>query len=102
MHYLNKVTNSEINNSGFEVYCCSIKDSLNLIKAGYVKGNGTINNVSNYAFEDRNLNTGKYKFRLKQIDYNGNYQYYNLNGIAEVGTPVNFNLSQIIQIRLIR
>ncbi|MEI7485778.1 MAG: hypothetical protein WCK13_13790, partial [Ignavibacteriota bacterium] len=93
---LNWVTNSEINNSGFEVERAGNWQQAtgNWEKIGYIAGKGTTNSPTNYVFEDRNLQTGKYQYRLKQIDHNGNYQYYNLNGIVEVGTPVNYNLSQ--------
>ena len=40
------------------------------------------------------MNTGKYQYRLKQIDNNGNFEYHNLNGIAEIGIPAKMNLSQ--------
>ena len=32
-------------------------------------------------YADRNLQTGSYNYRLKQMISNGNYQYYQLNGI---------------------
>lgn len=86
-------TSREVNNSGFEVMRTK-KDENKWEKAGYVKGNGTTQSVSNYSFEDRKLNTGKYQYRLKQIDNNGNYKYYNLDNIVEVGLPKAFNLSQ--------
>ena len=44
--------------------------------------------------QDRNLQTGKYKYRLKQIDNNGNYEYFALNGEVEIGVPKKFDLSQ--------
>lgn len=91
---LNWVTESERNNSGFEVYRSSVSDKENWIKTGYIKGVGTKNNPTNYSFEDRKLNTGKYKYRLKQIDNNGNYEYYNLAETIEIGVPKNYSLSQ--------
>jgi len=87
-------TSSEISNSGFEIFRSNLSDSLNWIKIGFIKGNGTVNNSSNYSFDDRNLNTGKYKYKLKQIDYNGNIQYFNLSASVEIGVPSKFNLSQ--------
>jgi photosystem II stability/assembly factor-like uncharacterized protein len=87
------VTSEELNNSGFEVH--RISDIQNIWeKLGFVKGKGTTNTFTNYSFEDKNLNTGKYNYRIKQIDYNGNYEYFKLDGIVEITNPVKFNLSQ--------
>jgi len=91
---LNWVTASETNNAGFEIYRSSQNDKENWTKIGYVNGNGTKNNPTHYSFDDRKLNTGRYKYRLKQIDNNGNYQYYVLSNTIEVGVPAEFSLSQ--------
>ncbi|MFZ4725800.1 MAG: hemoblobin-interacting domain-containing protein [Paludibacter sp.] len=89
---LNWTTSSEINNSGFEIERKAIDGSF--AKIGYVSGNGTVNTPTDYSFEDRNLQTGKYKYRLKQIDNNGNFEYFALNGEVEIGVPKKFDLSQ--------
>lgn len=47
-------------------------------KVGFVNGNGTTSTPMNYSFTDRGLNSGKYNYRLKQIDFNGNFKYHNL------------------------
>ncbi|MCE1165396.1 MAG: choice-of-anchor D domain-containing protein [Bacteroidetes bacterium] len=86
-------TSSETNNAGFDIERKSVNDN-GWVKTGHVNGNGTTNNVSRYSFTDRGLNSGKYNYRLKQIDYNGNYQYFDLNGAAEVGVPDKYNISQ--------
>ena len=31
---------------------------------------------------------------MKQIDFNGNFEYHNLNGEVEVGVPTKYDLSQ--------
>jgi hypothetical protein len=89
-------TASEINNAGFEVERIQSSEFgiQNWEKIGFVSGKGTVNTPTNYSFEDRNLQTGKYKYRLKQIDANGNYEYFNLNGDVEVGVPTKYNMSQ--------
>ncbi|MCB0728975.1 MAG: T9SS type A sorting domain-containing protein, partial [Ignavibacteriae bacterium] len=89
---LNWSTVSEINNSGFDIERSS--NDLKWEKVGYIKGNGTINSVSNYNFEDKSLSSGKYKYRLKQIDYNGNYEYFDLSDEISVGVPGEFSLKQ--------
>jgi len=90
---LNWVTATETNNSGFEIQR-SMQNENNWEKVGFVKGNGTKTTPTNYSFEDKNLNTGKYNYRLKQIDYNGNFEYFNLAGEVEIGVPKKFDISQ--------
>jgi|GEM_PF-430738 len=93
---LNWVTEMEENNEGFEVQKSEVrsKETGDWTKIGFVKGNGNSNEPVNYSFEDKNLQTGKYKYRLKQIDYNGNYEYFELAGVVEVGVPAKYDLSQ--------
>jgi len=85
-------TVSEQNNFGFDIERKIVTG--NWAKIGFIKGQGTVNTPSNYTFEDKNLQTGKYYYRLKQTDYNGNFEYFNLSGFAEVGIPLKYNLSQ--------
>jgi hypothetical protein len=59
-----------------------------------VKGKNNNNSNNTYSYSDNNLQTGKYSYRLKQIDYNGNYKYYNLNNIIDIGLPSKIILSQ--------
>jgi hypothetical protein len=89
---LNWVTSSELNNSGFDVE--RIAEGGNWTKVGFVTGNGTTQYPVTYTFEDKNLTTGKYKYRLKQIDYNGSFEYCYLAGDVDVGIPSKFNMSQ--------
>jgi len=89
---LNWTTSSETNNARFEIERSS--ENSVWIKAGYVNGNGTTTLTQNYSFTDRGLNTGVYNYRLKQIDYNGNFEYFNLNNEIIIGSPVQYELSQ--------
>ena len=91
---LNWKTSKEINNKGFEIERASEKNSSYWEKIGYVSGKGTTNESSLYFFTDSKLNSGKYHFRLKQIDYNGIFTYYNLNSFAEIALPGKFELLQ--------
>lgn len=88
---LNWTTATETNNSGFDV-----ERSVNGIwsKVGNVSGNGTTTSPVNYTFTDRNLASGKYNYRLKQIDFNGNFEYFNLSSEVNVGIPEKYNLAQ--------
>lgn len=89
---LSWTTSSEANNSGFEIERCAGNSQWSYI--GTVRGNGTILSPVNYSFTDRGLNSGLYNYRLKQIDFNGNFKYYNLNNDVIIGIPVKFALSQ--------
>jgi hypothetical protein len=86
-------TSEEVNNSGFEVER-KASDSQTWEKVGFVEGHGTTTTSYIYTFADRNLATGSYNYRLKQIDYNGNFEYHNLSSEVVIGTPVSFELSQ--------
>ena len=92
---LNWSTSSEINNSGFDIERSDINSTTNIwSKAGYVRGHGNSNSVHNYFFEDKNLTSGKYKYRLKQVDFNGNFEYLNLSNEVVIGVPEKYSLSQ--------
>jgi hypothetical protein len=90
---LNWQTSGEINNKGFEIERKSSKEN-NWKKVGYAEGRGTINEITSYLFTDKNINSGKYNYRLKQTDFNGNFKYYNLNSEVIIGSPENFELKQ--------
>lgn len=85
-------TNSEINNLGFDIERSTENESFE--KVGFVQGNGNSNSINNYSFNDQNLNSGNYYYRLKQIDLNGNFKYYNLQNEILIGIPEQFSLSQ--------
>ena len=88
---LNWITSEEINNSGFDI---ERKQSGSWTKLGSISGNGTSVLSHEYSFTDRNLASGNYQYRLKQIDFNGNFEYFNLNNEVNVGIPAKFELSQ--------
>jgi hypothetical protein len=94
---LNWTTATEINNSGFEIqkqYQVSSSKYSEWEKVTFVTGNGTKNTPTDYSFNDKKLNTGKYNYRLKQIDYNGNFEYHNLSATVEIGVPKKYDISQ--------
>ncbi len=70
---LNWITATEINNNGFEVQRSS--ENSEFVTVGFVRGNGTTTNQSEYIYVDRNISAGNYSYRLKQIDYNGVFEY---------------------------
>jgi hypothetical protein len=89
---LNWITISELNNSGYDVERKNITSGWT--KIGNVSGHGTINTSNSYSYSDKNLSSGKYNYRLKQIDFNGNYKYYELANEVIIGTPEKYSLSQ--------
>ena len=86
-------TSGEINNMGFEIERNIPGYSL-WTKIGNAEGHGTIYGKSDYFFTDRKLNSGKYNYRLKQMDYNGNFEYFNLNSEVIIAKPEQFRLMQ--------
>ncbi|MEO8446514.1 MAG: T9SS type A sorting domain-containing protein [bacterium] len=89
---LNWSTASELNNQRFEIEKSSV--SGDWTKAGFVNGNGTSSIPNNYSFTENTLNTGRYSYRLKQIDFNGNFEYFNLSSYVVIGVPASFAVSQ--------
>lgn len=85
-------TSEEINNKGFDIERNSFGSGWK--KIGFVDGHGTVSSPSLYSFNDYGLNKEVYNYRLKQIDYNGNFKYYELAAEVVIGVPVKFELSQ--------
>lgn len=69
---LNWMTATETNNLGFEV---QRKTDNDFVTIGFVKGNGTTTEIQNYSYRDKELQVGNYSYRLKQVDYNGSYEF---------------------------
>lgn len=89
---LNWITSSELNNSGFDLERSNLNTQWSVVK--FIKGHGNSNSPQSYSYTDKNLSPGKYNYRLKQIDFNGNFEYYNLLNEVEIGFPEKFSLSQ--------
>jgi hypothetical protein len=72
---LSWLTANELQNKGFEIER-SI-DGVNFEKIGFVAGKGNSQERQIYAFPDHHYNTNHYihYYRLKQIDFNGSFQY---------------------------
>jgi hypothetical protein len=90
---LNWSTATETNNSGFEILRFVQNDNDEWNKIGFVPGHGTTTETQHYSFTDNDVKPGKYQYKLKQIDYDGTFEY---SQIVEVEIPfVNeFALSQ--------
>ncbi len=95
---LNWITASEVNNRGFEVQKSKVKiqkskyDFWEVIS--FIEGRGTTTEQTNYSFEDNNLPAGIYNYRIKQIDFDGTFRYFNLDEFIEISSPFTFELLQ--------
>lgn len=85
------LTASESNNYGFEIF--KSVDLKNWKKIGFIKGQGTSTLIGKYEFIDNVENFGKYYYKLKQIDYNGTFNFSNIIEVT-VASPTNFKLNQ--------
>lgn len=95
MVILNWSTATEVKNYGFEVerirnYELGI---TNWEKIGFVQGNGNSNSPKEYSFVDKTVSTGKYSYRLKQIDFDGQFEYSPVIDV-QVDAPLAFALKQ--------
>ncbi len=86
-------TATELNNSGFEVQRKSA-DSENWNVIGFVSGKINSNEPNEYTYDDRALAMGSYRYRLKQIDLNGNFEYFDLSESVNIGRPNSYQLYQ--------
>lgn len=92
---LNWVTATEINNQGFEIQRCqkSNLNNQNWKVIEFVSGYGTTTGTKFYSYSDENLYPGKYQYRLKQVDFDGSFEYSNVIEV-ELGIPGQFALYQ--------
>lgn len=88
---LNWSTATELNNQGFNVEMSRDNQTFNTI--AFVPGYGTTSEQKNYSYTvEEKLSTKTY-FRLKQVDYDGTFEYSNSVEVDAI-TPDNFYLSQ--------
>ena len=89
---LNWATASETNNLGFYVQrrAESIGEWTDL---GFVRGHGTTANTQRYAFTDEELQPGRYRYRLRQVDFDGTFEYSPEIKVT-VSLPNRFTLAQ--------
>ena len=75
---LNWATSTETNNMGFEIDRLTNDKSLSSWeKIGYEAGFGTTSEEKTYSFNDSKVPGGNYSYRLKQLDYDGSFEYSN-------------------------
>jgi tartrate-resistant acid phosphatase type 5 len=67
-------TATEVNNYGFEVERKS--GNTDWERIGFVAGSGNSNSPKNYSYTDNPTGGNSFSYRLKQIDVDGKYKYY--------------------------
>lgn len=87
---LNWVSATETNNMGFIIERNAGEAFRDI---GFITGSGTVSEQQSYSFTDKNVSPGKYLYRLKQVDFDGSYQFSNELEIS-VKTPAQFSLNQ--------
>jgi hypothetical protein len=85
-------TATELNNLGFEIQKLSNEFS-EWYTIGFVRGNGTTSDITDYSFIDDNPLLEKNKYRLKQVDYDGAYKFSE-EITVEYTIPSSFKLGQ--------
>jgi hypothetical protein len=82
--HLSWSTATEANNAGFEIQRRMETAQINQTQeteiehwevVGFVEGFGTTTEAQSYRFVDQNLNPGRYQYRLKQVDYDGGFEF---------------------------
>lgn len=87
---LSWITSTEINNQGFEIQRRS--SASDYIPIGFVKGHGSTTEMNHYSFTDIINTSDIYNYRLKQMDYDGSFEYS--NEVLIEYSVMNFNLNQ--------
>jgi|ERR1035437_6023322 hypothetical protein len=93
---LNWETKTEVNTRQFEIdrALVSTKDAtVTWASVGILQASGTSTTTRKYSYTDKNLQAGKYQYRLKMIDNDGSYKLSDVVE-TEITLPKNFELSQ--------
>jgi len=85
-------TATEVNNHGFEVERKSPHTDWS--KIGFVEGHGTSNSPKYYGYSDKPVGSGKFSYRLKQIDNDGRFEYSPVVEVMVDNLPNGFVLEQ--------
>jgi len=92
---LSWATCSESNNYGFTIE--RKMDENQWKEIGFVQGNGTTSELHDYSFKDENLKPGNYIYQLKQIDFDGQFEFSNSIQI-NISAPAHFSLEQNVML----
>lgn len=83
-------TASELNNSGFEVEKSANGRDWKMI--GWVEGKGTTSLTNNYEYLDKDPFLGDNYYRLKQVDFDGAFEYSRIINIQTEGSGVEIEV----------
>lgn len=88
-------TATEVNNYGFEIERASVIPSgvEGWEKIGFIQGNGNSNSPKHYTFKDSPIGGTKFHYRLKQIDFDGKFEYSPIIEV-ELELPSSFSVQQ--------
>jgi hypothetical protein len=88
---LNWETATEINNQGFEIERRTETSEYRTV--GFVEGFGTTTEQRSYSYLDQTAEQGVNYYRLKQVDFDGSFEYSDEIEVDVTG-PLTFNLDQ--------
>ncbi len=86
------ITATELNNKGFEIQRRSTDGEYEVL--GFVAGKGTTTSPTGYTFRDVVEKPGKYTYRLKQVDFDGTYEYSKAVEVEIIAVPGAYYLTQ--------
>ncbi|MDR3665261.1 MAG: T9SS type A sorting domain-containing protein [Ignavibacteriaceae bacterium] len=93
---LSWTTKTEVNSNKFEIERSLVSTNGSPAAWGFVgavPASGNTNSPKSYSYTEKNLQAGKYQYRLKLVDNNGSYKYSEVIG-TEVTLPKTFEVSQ--------
>ncbi len=87
---LNWQTATEVNNYGFEI---ERSQNNTWQKIAFIQGHGNSNSPKEYSFTDKPNGGSNFKYRLKQIDTDGKYEY-SPEVEVNINVPTDFSVKQ--------
>ena len=93
---LNWETKTEVNSNKYQIEraLADTKDATTTwISIGNVQAAGNSNSPRKYSYVDKNLQAGKYQYRLKMIDNDGSFKFSDVVE-TNISLPKDFELSQ--------
>jgi serine protease AprX len=88
---LSWITATETNSYGFSIE--RTRENLSFSEVGFVNAAGNSSSIKTYMFVDEFITSGKYYYRLKQINLDGTFKYSSQVAIT-INNPAEFILSQ--------
>lgn len=86
------ITATELNNKGFEIQRRTKYSEYETI--AFIDGNGTKTGATGYSYSDIVNTTGQYFYRLRQVDFDGTFEFSNEIMVDVTVIPGEFMLAQ--------